>query len=108
MASEQARPTFRENIAMPAAQSVLEPFEPGPALGRHRLAAQDSSQIAGEIGGAGVALGRLLGQRHEADRFEIARDGRIEQARQGGLSSTTCAGKACAGPSNGSRPVSNS
>ncbi len=62
-----------------------QPFrQPHPAS-QDRLAAQESSQILGEVVGGLVAAQSLLVDRLEHDRFQVARDLRLDQSRPGGF-----------------------
>ena len=53
--------------------------------GLHRLARQEAAQVLRQFQGGGVAPGRLLVQALQADRFQVARHGRIQGPHRHGL-----------------------
>ncbi len=63
---------------------ALPPADPDRPHGasEHRLAVEPSAEVGREGIGAGVAMGRLLGHRLQADGLQILGDGIIEAARR--------------------------
>jgi hypothetical protein len=60
----------------------LQPFQDPCRPGADRLAQAEAVQIVGQIHGAAIATGWFLLEAFQADRFQVARQTRLESARR--------------------------
>ena len=106
----------RTSATTPDSDDRRMPPRPGPQpLGRRRPAGQDrpvveeALEVVGQLLRRPVAIGRLLAQRLQDDRLQLARDERSSSHGGGGSSSAICWISALRSrPSNGGRRVSSS
>ncbi len=64
--------------AAPSPEALESRGPPGP----DRAVVEEAPQVFGERPGRGVSMARLAGDRFQDDRFQIARNGRVEHSRR--------------------------